>query len=703
MPKFLLLTLKKAPKFSTVIEALVRLAYSRVTMVLEPGEFAVRGSIIDIFPINHSHPIRLDYDDDILERFVSFNLTTQRALSQLTKTQVAHAKNDTLFFNHTVASTGLLSEFSPGDYVVHETYGVGQFKGLTRLTIREHEGEYVWIQYKGEDKVYMPLDQLHLLHRYAGSEMSPTLNGLQDGHWKTIKEKAKRAIKLLVKELHQLYQDRLTQQGFAFGEDTESQIEFEAAFPHPCTADQLQAIQEIKSDMESPRPMDRLLCGDVGFGKTEVFIRAVFKAVENEKQVAILVPTTVLAQQHYDVFKNRFAPFPFRVEVLSRFSDKATQKKVLEDLALHRIDVIIGTHRLLNNQVQFADIGLLVIDEEQRFGVTHKEKIKTIKPNLDIISVSATPIPRTLYMALTGARALSKLETPPVQRKPVMTVVTEWSEEILKKAIQTELDRNGHVFYIYNRVETIQSKYVYLKSLFPTLSIAIAHGQLPEKQLQKTMVDFVSGKTQLLLCTTLIENGLDIPEANTIIIEGAEKFGLSQIHQLRGRVGRSPIQGYAYILYSQNGRTDTAIKRLQAIREYTSLGAGYQLAMKDLEIRGAGALLGHKQSGHITAVGFELYCKLLEEAITPNKTSQPILMSTPFYIPETYIESERERLAIYQRMQYAPSRFALEDLIEELQDRYGEIPKIVMKTLESLMRQGAFSNSFSLGDASQLS
>ena len=598
---------------------LVALDYERTDIVIERGQFTIRGSIIDIFPVNHSHPIRVEIDYNQIERITSFDPHTQRSISKIIRTEISTNTKEEITSFPEIQPTEIpliLTEFKENDYVVHETYGIGQFKGLIRLIQNGYEGEYVFIQYKGKDKVYVPITQLQLLHHYSKEEGHPKLNSLNDGVWKRTKERAQRAVILMVEEIYQLSKERLNKIGFKYKEDSIHQLEFESQFHHQLTEDQIKAIHEIKQDMESPYPMDRLLCGDVGFGKTEVLLRAAFKAVENEKQVAILVPTTILADQHFKTFKARFKNFPYRIELLSRFVDEDTEKKVIQDIPKHRVDILIGTHRIIQDDIKFADLGLLVIDEEHRFGVAHKERLKQLTPNVDMITVSATPIPRTLYTALTGGRHISSIQTPPFKRKAIITYVSEYSEDIVKDAISLEINRNGKIFYLYNSVQHIYKKYHALQALFPSLTITIVHGQMSKIQLKKAMESFLGSDGQLLLCTTIIENGLDIPEANTIIIENAHELGLSQIHQLRGRVGRTDIQGFAHMLTPTNRSiSEDAVKRVQAIKEYSALGAGYKLAMKDLEIRGAGTLLGNAQSGHMTAVGFEMYCQLLEDAL----------------------------------------------------------------------------------------
>lgn len=670
------------PKYNDIVDNLVTLGYTRVSMVLEPNEFSCRGDVVDIFASNHSHPIRIEYFDTEIERMESFNPNSQRTISSVESTTIQKAKNikDRMWLMEAPeADEKVISSYQEGDYIVHENYGVGIFAGLVRLTLKGQEGEYIHLKYKDKDQVYVPLDQFRRLHKYSGHQSEPPLNGLHDGAWKKTKKKVKKATEKEAEQIFMLYKIRLMKPGFKYAEDSVKQIELESDFPHELTRDQKKSLGEIKSDMEHTKPMDRLLCGDVGYGKTEVLLRAAFKAVENKKQVAVLVPTTILAEQHYKNFEKRFTKFGYKVDVLSRFKTKKQQKESLEQLRLNNVDVIIGTHRLLQKDVKFADLGLLVVDEEQRFGVSHKERIKQMKELVDVISVSATPIPRTLYMALSGAKDLSVIETPPKQKKPVVTHISEWAEDKVKKAIKEELKRKGQVFYIFNNVQNIHRKTAQLKKMFPKVSIEFAHGQMKEKELQDIMMRFFDMKIKILVCTTIIENGLDITSANTIIIDEANKFGLSQIHQLRGRVGRTDIQGHCYLFFATaKALTDKAQQRLQAIREYASLGSGYKLAMKDLEIRGAGELIGTQQSGQVSQVGFELYCKMLEDAVKIVKGEKveddsvlPLDISK-ISIPEDVIEDPRERFALYTRLYQISSNKECDDLHQEVCDRYGK-------------------------------
>ncbi len=695
--KPLQITSKSPPPFDQFIGNLVDCGYERVDMVLGSGEFSVRGGILDVFAPNWEQGVRIEYWGSQIDRITQFDIATQRATNPIDGFEIPRISERSPFkFTTTPTRTVLTSDIQEGDYIVHERFGVGRFEGLVHLTIGGREGEYLYIQYKGSDKLYVPIEHFTFLHRYSGGDLHPKIHGLHDGTWLATLSKVRRATITLAEDVYRLYQARNTATGHAFNDDTVWQIEMESAFPHTPTPDQTRVSNEIKADMESAKPMDRLVCGDVGYGKTELLIRAAFKAIENHKQVALLAPTTLLAHQHFQSFSARFAPFGAVVALLSRFNSKAENAITLSRLKTHHIDMIIGTHRLLQKDVAFADLGLLIIDEEQRFGVAQKEKIKQLKTEVDVLSVSATPIPRTLYMALTGGRDLSTIETPPQNRKPIQTVVSPMDPKLLKTAITAEIDRGGQVFYIHNEVRTIHQKEAKLAQLFPKLKISVAHGQMPETTLQTAIANFVDGKTDLLLCSTIVENGLDLPNVNTIIIDHAENFGLSQIHQLRGRVGRSERQAYAYLFFPTDKiLTTKSRQRLDAIREYAALGSGYHLAMKDLEIRGAGTLLGHAQHGNMTSIGFDLYCKLLEESVQtlhkrPITKARPPLVLGPdikALIPDTYITSPRERLAIYQRVTEMGERWQIDDLLQELGDRYGDPPKLVQMLMKAVRAQ----------------
>lgn len=682
------LSLHHAPTHHALITQLVEYQYIRVPMVLDPGDFSVRGSIIDVYPINHAHPIRLDYFGEELDRLVSFSVHSQRTLSALEATTIlpfTGPRESSFLSNY--PDTQLLSDIQEDDYVVHEKFGIGQFKGLVRKTVNRKESEFLCIAYKGNDKLFVPLEAIHFVKPYQAGEAIPKVNGLYDGSWAAITQKVKKATVLLAEDLYLLYKERKTRRGFSFLEETEQSLIVEKSCPFTLTKDQKTALKAVYSAMESEQPMDMLLCGEVGFGKTEVLMRAACKACDSHKQVAILVPTTILAEQHFKVFKERLKNTAYTIGQLSRFSTKKDQKLTLEKLKNHKIDIVIGTQRLLSKDVVFHDLGLLVIDEEQRFGVDHKENLKKLKVNIDVLSVSATPIPRTLFMSLTGARELATITTPPLKRKPVITHVSKLTDDKVASAIEVELNRGGQVYYIYNKVRSIATRAAKLKKAFPASTVGIAHGQMDEKSLKHTMQSFSEGAIDILVCSTIIENGLDIPKANTIIIEHADHFGLSQIHQLRGRVGRSSVQGYAYLFYKDSALlTEKGIKRLQAIKEYAALGAGYKLAVRDLEIRGAGTLLGKQQHGNMVAVGFELYCQLLEGSVRQLKKEKisPKQYVPPIFIPDSYIENDRERLAIYKRLSNLEDPQELEDLKNELYDRFGDMPTLVEDGLTGL-------------------
>ena len=583
-----------------------------------------------------------------------------------------------------------LSDLKPGDYVVHVHHGIGRFLGLKTMEIQGVHRDYLALQYAGGDRLYVPTDQIELVQKYVGAEgHQPRLAKLGSGEWNKVKQRVRESVRELAGELLALYAARQAVRGHAFSPDTPWQRQFEDAFPYQETPDQLAAIAAIKADMERPQPMDRLLVGDVGFGKTEVAMRAAFKAVQDGKQVAVLVPTTVLAYQHERTFKERFAPFPVTIRTLSRFASPAEQAEILSGLARGTIDIIIGTHRLVQPDVRFKDLGLLIIDEEHRFGVADKERLKQLKQNVDVLTLSATPIPRTLHMALAGLRDLSRIDTPPENRFPVQTFVVEWNEALVRDAIERELRRGGQVFYVHNRVQSIQAARRRLERLVPGARFAVAHGQMPEAELERVMVDFMAGKADVLVCTTLIESGLDMPNVNTLIVEDADRLGLAQLYQLRGRVGRSDRVAYAYFTYRRDKvLTEDAQKRLQAIKDFTELGSGFKLALRDLEIRGAGNLLGHEQHGFIVSVGFDLYAQLLEEAVRELKGQRrparlkPVLdLVVDAHIPDSYIRDARQKIEFYKRVNLAETPGELAETRAALQDRYGPLPEPVRNLL----------------------
>ena len=586
-------------------------------------------------------------------------------------------------------------DISPGDYVVHIDHGIGKYKGMVNLTVKGVKQDYLLIEYAQGDKLYVPVDQFDLVHKYIGiKDKTPKIYRLGGVSWGKAKGKAKRSIQKLARELYNLYVARKEIRGFAFSKDNNWQQELEMSFPFEETYDQLQALSEVKADMEIVKPMERLVCGDVGYGKTEIAIRAAFKAVLDGKQVAILAPTTILVQQHYDTFRERMNPFPINIDMLSRFRTKQEQKKVIEELEEGKVDIIIGTHRLIQNDIRFKDLGLLIVDEEQRFGVLHKERIKKLKESVDSLTLTATPIPRTLHMSLIGVRDLSVINTPPEDRFPIATYICKRDDKVITDAIRRELDREGQIFFVHNRVRSIQKIARDLNRLFPQARIGIAHGQMAEEQLEDIMVDFFEKKYDILVCTTIIEIGLDIPNVNTIIIDDAHKFGLSQLYQLRGRVGRTDRRAYAYFLYpSYHSISDTAKKRLQAMKEFSELGSGFKLAMRDLEIRGAGNLLGKEQHGSVGEVGFNLYCRLLEEAIKELREEEegkekkeeitPVIdIKIDAYIPGGYIPDLKQRVLIYKKLAEIKDLEDLERVKEELRDRYGIYPQEIRNLFE---------------------
>jgi transcription-repair coupling factor (superfamily II helicase) len=623
------------------------------------------------------------------------------------------------------------TELEEGDLVVHIQYGIGRFLGLKTLPASSRDAraetrdptpgtECLVIEYapahSGDElpKLYVPVSEAHLVGKYVGAgKAHPPLNTLGGSRWRKAKEQAERAVRDVAAELLQIQAVRESQPGHAFKPDAPWQREFESAFIFEETPDQWRAIQETKTDMEKPKPMDRLICGDVGFGKTEVAIRAAFKAVMDGKQAAVLVPTTVLAQQHFNTFRERMADYPVRIELLSRFRSRRQQQRVVQDLANGAVDIVIGTHRLIQNDIIFKDFGLVVIDEEQRFGVLHKEKFKRLRTLVDVLTLSATPIPRTLYLALTGARDMSTIQTPPHDRLPVETIVTQFDERVIRDAIQRELNRGGQVFFLHNRVMTIQTVAGRLKRLLPHARIVVGHGQMDADELEEVMTKFVNGEADVLLSTTIIESGLDIPNANTIIIDRADRFGLSDLYQLRGRVGRYKHQAYAYLLLPRHVSLLTDVrKRISAIRQYSTLGSGFKIAMRDLEIRGAGNLLGSEQSGHITAVGFEIYCQLLKQSVSALKGEKvkprvevsvkldflgqsavsressvatdygPLTADKSASLPHNYVTEPQHRIEIYRKLAQATDKTALESLQKELRDRFGPLPPSVELLLQ---------------------
>ena len=582
-------------------------------------------------------------------------------------------------------------ELKPGDYVVHVNSGIGVYKGMKQIEVGGNKRDYLDIEYQKGDKLYVPVEQLDLVQKYVGSEgKSPKVNKLGGAEWQKAKAKVRKSINDIAEDLVKLYAARSTVKGHKFAKDTTWQKQFEDEFPYEETPDQLTSLEEIKLDMESDKPMDRLLCGDVGYGKTEVAIRAAFKAVMEGKQVAFLVPTTILADQHYSNFKKRFASFPVNVDVISRFKTRKEQNQTLKALKEGNVDILIGTHRLVSKDIEFKDLGLLIVDEEQRFGVTQKEKIKNVKKNVDVLTLSATPIPRTLHMSLTGVRDISVIETPPEDRYPIQTYVVEQNDQLIRDAILREINRGGQVFLVYNRVESIDVMAAYIKELVPECTPRIIHGKMTEKELEKELVDFMNKEADVLVCTSIIETGIDMPDVNTLIVYDSDRMGLSQLYQLRGRVGRSNRVAYAYFVYKKDKvLTEVAEKRLKALKDFTELGSGFKIAMRDLEIRGAGSMMGSSQHGHMASVGYDLYCRMLEDTIKlikgdienePVETTVDIKLDA--YIPSDYIENEIQKIEIYKKIAAIESEDDYNYVKEELEDRYARIPKPVMNLMD---------------------
>jgi transcription-repair coupling factor (superfamily II helicase) len=596
--------------------------------------------------------------------------------------------------SHKIRTSGFFTDFAelkPGDFIVHVDHGIGQFEGLRQIESDGHRGEFMLLRYADDARLYVPLERMDLVQSYRVVEGShPTLDKLGGTGWNTRKTRVRKSLEDMAEQLLTLYAARKTAQGFAFSGDGNFQREFEDAFEFEETVDQNTAIADIKRDMERPTPMDRLLCGDVGYGKTEVAMRAAFKAVSDSKQVAVLAPTTVLAFQHFETFKQRFAAFPVRIEMLSRFRSAAEQKKILAELEAGRVDVVIGTHRLLSKDVKFQDLGLLVVDEEQRFGVAHKERLKEMRQNVDALALSATPIPRTLHMSLVGLRDMSVIETPPRDRLAIQTVVASFQEDLVRRAIENELAREGQVYFIHNRVESIYSLATLVQKLVPKARVVVGHGQMGEKDLESVMLKFIRDEADVMVATTIVENGLDIPKANTILINRADRLGLAELYQLRGRVGRSHQRAYAYLLVPPDtSLSEIARKRLSAMKEFSELGAGFRIAALDLELRGAGNMLGRQQHGHIEAIGFDMYCQMLERAVSKLKgeESAPELRTTlslglDVRIPENYIPSENLRLRTYKRISSIATEEEKQDVRRELTDRFGAPPATVENLLE---------------------
>ena len=583
------------------------------------------------------------------------------------------------------------AELKPGDYVVHANHGIGVFKGIKQIEIAGNTRDYLDIVYDKGDKLYVPVDQLDLVQKYIGSEgKSPKINKLGGNEWQKAKAKVRKSINEIAEDLVKLYAARAALKGYKYSKDTEWQRQFEDEFPYEETPDQLSSLEEIKHDMESDKPMDRLLCGDVGYGKTEVAIRAAFKAVMDGKQVAFLVPTTILAEQHYKNLVKRFSDFPVKIDMISRFRTAKQQKATLQALKEGNVDILIGTHRLVSKDIVFKDLGLLIVDEEQRFGVAQKEKIKSIKKNVDVLTLSATPIPRTLHMSLTGVRDISVIETPPEERFPIQTYVVEQNDQLIRDAILREVARDGQVYFVYNRVESIQGMAKYISELVPECKVGIIHGQMTEKELESEMIKFMQREYDVLVCTTIIETGIDIQNVNTMIVNNADKMGLSQLYQLRGRVGRSNKIAYAYFMYTKDKvLTEVAEKRLKALKDFTELGSGFKIAMRDLEIRGAGNMMGSSQHGHMAAIGYDLYCRMLEDTVKlikgeieqePIETTVDIKVDA--YIPSSYIEDEIQKIEVYKKIAAIENMDDYKDIKDELEDRYSSIPEAVYNLMD---------------------
>ncbi|HUK64112.1 MAG TPA: transcription-repair coupling factor, partial [Dongiaceae bacterium] len=584
-----------------------------------------------------------------------------------------------------------LSALKVGDFVVHEEHGIGVYRGMQRLTLNGQETDCIEIAYAERDRLYVPVQQLALVSRYAAEEGArPVLHRLGSTSWQKTKARAKKAIADMADELIRAYAARLALPGHAFKPDTVWQREMEASFPYEETPDQMRAIEEVKADMEEPRPMDRLICGDVGYGKTEVAIRAAFKAVQDGKQVAVLVPTTILAQQHFLTFRERLADFPVKVEVLSRFRTARDSREVVKRLGAGDVDIVIGTHRLLSKDVRFRDLGLVVIDEEHRFGVAQKERLRQLTRNVDVLAMTATPIPRTLNLSLAGARDMSVIETPPRDRLPVHTDIVEFDDELITDAVLREIDRGGQCFFVHNRVETIHNAAILLQKLIPQARVVVAHGQMPERELERVMLDFLDRRSDVLVSTMIIESGIDMPSVNTLVVDRADTLGLAQLYQLRGRVGRSNQRAYAYLLIpSRRVLAEDADKRLRVIEEFDELGVGFKIALKDMEIRGAGNLLGPEQHGFILGLGFDLYMKLLEESVAEIKGAasevhpEPRLLTDwPAYLPDDYVPDEHEKLAIYRRLADTRDLATADEITLEMIDRFGQLPPPAVALVE---------------------
>lgn len=600
-----------------ILQHLVSFHYQKVHKTFQEGEFALRGSILDVYPVHFDSPLRIDFEGDRIQSIASVNIKTGKSIWQHNIVIILPlVKSSRKVFDADIPLTNFV-DIQKGDYVVHNYHGIGRFLGIEELDVREEKKEHLVIEYSQGDKLFVPKHDIHLVQKYISFQKKPPrLYKLGSGEWRRVRRHIQKQLQKLAAELLHMQAVRASLQGYKFSPDTEWQKEFEKNFPFEDTPDQRKAAEDVKSDMESARPMDRLLCGDVGYGKTEVALRAAFKAVMDNKQAAILVPTTILAEQHYYNFSQRLKDFPVKVAMLSRFRGPREQKNIVKGLQEGSVDIVIGTHRLLSKDIAFKDLGLIIIDEEQRFGVKSKERLKHFRLLADVLTLTATPIPRTLYMALTGARDISVISTPPQNRVPVETIIEEFDEDMIKEAIERELNRKGQVFFLHNFVEDIEETAKIIGRLVKDARLAVAHGQMPGHLLEEIMLKFLDGEINVLVCTTIIESGIDIPNANTIIINKADRFGLADLHQLRGRVGRFNKKAYAYfIIPPRKILTAQARARIEAIEKFNELGAGFHIAFEDLQIRGAGNLLGAEQSGYISTIGFDLYCRLLKESV----------------------------------------------------------------------------------------
>ncbi len=600
-----------------VVKTLVAFGYSRATKVFKEGEFALRGGILDIYPANFEIPVRLDVDDDAVTTINGFDIETATVIDAHQILLIVPFKTFTPSVFSAEIPLNNFVDIEQGDYVVHHNHGIGRFIGVRHFDLNEQQKEHLIIEYKDGDKLFVPKHDIHLVQKYVSFTKRPAkMHKLGSKEWVATRKAIEKKLRLLAGELLRIQALRAQLAGHAYSADNEWQKEFEATFPYKETADQLKACIEAKKDMENSRPMDRLICGDVGYGKTEVAMRAAFKAVMDNKQVAILVPTTILAEQHYYNFSRRLEGFPVKVGMLSRFRTKAEQKAIVADLKIGKVDIVIGTHRLLSKDIAFKDLGLVIIDEEQRFGVKSKEKLKHFRLLADVLTLTATPIPRTLYMAISGARDMSVISTPPTNRLSVKTSLIPFDEDIISEAINLELKRGGQVFFLHNRVENIETIANTVRNMAPQAKVAVGHGQMSPRLLEEIMLKFLKGEIDILVCTTIVESGIDVPRANTLIVNRADRFGLADLHQLRGRVGRINLQAYAYfIVPPKYAQSEIARQRLKAIEKHSDLGAGFHIAFEDLQIRGAGNLLGAQQHGFISSIGFDLYCRLLKESV----------------------------------------------------------------------------------------